>query len=122
MVDANTERHLAVERGGDVPGKRVVAVGGVHVAKGALDFALVVQGIAAGRLDGYWERGIAPWDVTAGAVLVTEAGGTISDFRGNAFVSDNRELVASNGLLHRHLLDVIAQHPDAPVELVRTDP
>ena len=81
--------------------------------------ALNLSYIAAGRLDGYWERGIAPWDVAAGALLVAEAGGTVSDLRGETFQSDNREIVASNGRLHGHLLDVIAQHPDAPVEIVR---
>src|ERR671910_708880 len=40
--------------------------------------------IAAGRLDGYWERGISPWAVAAGAVMVTEAGGTVTDMRGGA--------------------------------------
>src|SRR3712207_7882257 len=47
---------------------------------------------AAGRLDGYWERGISAWDVAAGALLVTEAGGTISGFAGQPFRSDDREL------------------------------
>jgi myo-inositol-1(or 4)-monophosphatase len=73
--------------------------------------------IAAGRLDGYWERGIAPWDVAAGALLVTDSGGAVSDFHGERFQSDKREIVASNGVLHSHLLDVIAQHPEAPLEL-----
>jgi myo-inositol-1(or 4)-monophosphatase len=68
--------------------------------------------IAAGRLDGYWERGIAPWDVAAGALMVMEAGGTVTDFRGDPFRSDDREIVASNGRLHRDLLDVIARHPE----------
>src|SRR5215218_5255517 len=66
--------------------------------------------IAAGRLDGYWERGISPWDVAAGAVIVTEAGGTVSDMRGGQFRSDGREILASNGNLHGKLLDVIAVH------------
>ena len=47
--------------------------------------------IAAGRLDGYWERGISPWDVAAGAVIVTEAGGTVTNMRGGPFHSDDRE-------------------------------
>jgi myo-inositol-1(or 4)-monophosphatase len=66
--------------------------------------------IAAGRLDGYWERGISPWDVAAGAVIVTEAGGTVTNMRGGSFHSDDREVLASNGTLHGHLLDVIAAH------------
>jgi myo-inositol-1(or 4)-monophosphatase len=66
--------------------------------------------IAAGRLDGYWERGISPWDVAAGAVIVTEAGGTVTDMRGGRFRSDDREILASNGGVHSQLLAVIAMH------------
>jgi myo-inositol-1(or 4)-monophosphatase len=66
--------------------------------------------IAAGRLDGYWERGISPWDVAAGAVIVTEAGGKVSDMQGGPFRSDGREILASNRKLHGKLLDVIAAH------------
>lgn len=68
--------------------------------------------IAAGRLDGYWERGIAPWDVAAGSVIVTEAGGTVSDYRGSDFHSDRREIVVSNGLVHDQLLEVLRRHDD----------
>ncbi len=78
--------------------------------------ALNLSYIAAGRLDGYWERGIAPWDVAAGALLVIEAGGTVTDFRGGSFRSDNREILASNTLLHPELLNVIALHPDSSVD------
>src|SRR5215203_7256863 len=70
--------------------------------------------IAAGRLDGYWERGISPWDVAAGAVIVTEAGGAVTDMRGGAFHSDDREILASNGTVHPDLLNVIAAHEVAP--------
>ena len=70
--------------------------------------------IAAGRLDGYWERGISPWDVAAGALIVTEAGGTVTNMRGGPFHSDDREVLASNGTLHHHLLDVIAAHEVSP--------
>ena len=70
--------------------------------------------IAAGRLDGYWEQGISPWDVAAGAVMVTEAGGTVTDMCGGAFRSDDREILASNGALHGDLLEVIAAHAVSP--------
>lgn len=66
--------------------------------------------IAAGRLDGYWERGIAPWDVAAGALIVMEAGGIVTDMSGGPFRSDDRQLVASNGLLHPALLAAMASH------------
>ena len=70
--------------------------------------------IAAGRLDGYWERGISAWDVAAGALIVTEAGGAVTDMRGGAFRSDDREILASNGALHSDLREVIAAHEIAP--------
>ena len=75
--------------------------------------------IAAGRLDGYWERGLSPWDVAAGAVIVTEAGGIVTDMRGGPFRSSNREILASNGGLHSKLLDVIAAH-EVAIESSRT--
>ena len=75
--------------------------------------------IAAGRLDGYWERGLSPWDVAAGAVIVTEAGGIVTDMRGGQFRSSNREILASNGRLHSKLLDVIAAH-EVAIESTRT--
>lgn len=68
--------------------------------------------IAAGRLDGYWERGIAPWDVSAGTLIVTEAGGTVSDFDGGPFRSDRREIVVSNGRLHDQILETLARYED----------
>ena len=71
--------------------------------------------IAAGRLDGYWERGISPWDVAAGALMVLEAGGAVTDMGGGPYHSDDREILASNGTLHGDLLHVIAAHEDASV-------
>ena len=70
--------------------------------------------IAAGRLDGYWEQGISAWDVAAGAVIVTEAGGMVTNMRGGAFRSDEREILASNGSLHTDMLSVVAAHEHAP--------
>jgi myo-inositol-1(or 4)-monophosphatase len=70
--------------------------------------------VAAGRLDGYWERDISPWDVAAGAVMVTEAGGAVTDMRGGVFRSDDREILASNGRLHGELLKVIGAHEVVP--------
>jgi len=74
--------------------------------------------IAAGRLDGYWERGISAWDVAAGAVIVAEAGGTVTDMCGGKFRSDDRQILASNGKLHNELLAVISSH-EVPAEANR---
>jgi myo-inositol-1(or 4)-monophosphatase len=72
---------------------------------------------AAGRLDGYWEHGIQPWDVAAGALMVTEAGGMVSDLRGGDFRADDRQILASNSHLHEQLLKVIARHPPVDTPL-----
>ena len=66
--------------------------------------------VAAGRLDGFWERDLKPWDIAGGALLVTEAGGTITNFRGEMFHSRGRDVVASNGHIHQAMLDVISGH------------
>ena len=68
--------------------------------------------VAAGRLDGYWERGIQPWDVSAGALLVSEAGGQVSNRAGGPFISDERDMVATNGVLHQDLLTMLGDFPD----------
>jgi myo-inositol-1(or 4)-monophosphatase len=65
----------------------------------ALDLAFV----ASGRLDGFWELHLSPWDVAAGAALVRAAGGRVTDQRGGEDWLFGRNLVASNGLLHEAL-------------------
>ena len=57
--------------------------------------------VACGRLDGYWEHAVKPWDVAAGALIVLEAGGSVSGTDGSAFNVESGQLVATNGLLHR---------------------
>jgi len=64
--------------------------------------------VAAGRFDGFWELNLQPWDMAAGALMVREAGGTISDPYGNAYRVDGNDIVASNGHLHAPMLDVLA--------------
>jgi myo-inositol-1(or 4)-monophosphatase len=66
--------------------------------------------VAAGRLDGFWERFLSPWDIAAGALIVEEAGGQVTDFTGGPFAARGREVVASNGLLHDDMLATIADH------------
>jgi myo-inositol-1(or 4)-monophosphatase len=68
--------------------------------------------VAAGRLDGYWERGIQPWDVSAGALLVSEAGGEVTDRAGGPFNAHDRVVVATNGMLHQELIENLAEFPD----------
>jgi len=63
---------------------------------------------ACGRLDGYWELRINPWDVSAGGLMVEEAGGRVTDLRGGVFDWSGRETLASNGLLHRALIEALS--------------
>jgi myo-inositol-1(or 4)-monophosphatase len=56
--------------------------------------------VACGRLDGYWEFQLNPWDTSAGYLLIEEAGGRITHFDGGKFTLDSREILASNGLIH----------------------
>lgn len=72
----------------------------------ALDLAYV----AAGHLDGFWEIGLAPWDIAAGALLVTEAGGLVGDFEGNETYLDSGNIVAGNPKIFAQVLQTIAPH------------
>ncbi|MDQ3467421.1 MAG: inositol monophosphatase [Chloroflexota bacterium] len=65
--------------------------------------------VAAGRFDGYWEWGLQPWDFAAGALIVTEAGGTLTDYTNGPFHLYDDELVASNPLLHPALIAVLRE-------------
>jgi myo-inositol-1(or 4)-monophosphatase len=63
--------------------------------------------VADGTYDGYWEHKLQPWDLAAGALLVTESGGRVTGFDGGAADVTTGELVASNGRVHRELLDAL---------------
>ena len=72
--------------------------------------ALDMAWIAAGRAEGFWEFNLAPWDVAAGRLLVTEAGGTVTDFNGKLWrdLSDyGRRTLATNGLVHKEMLSLL---------------
>lgn len=70
----------------------------------AMDLAM----LASGQLDAYWEFGLNPWDVAAGAVLVEEAGGSVSDMRGGDLDLQLPEILASNGSLHSQMIRQLA--------------
>jgi myo-inositol-1(or 4)-monophosphatase len=70
--------------------------------------ALDVCYVAAGRMDGFWEEGLGPWDIAAAALLVEEAGGRISDLDGRPFRVRTGRLLATNGRLHDQMLTTIA--------------
>lgn len=71
--------------------------------------ALELSYIAAGRLEGLWERSINAWDVMAGIVLVREAGGQVTDYDGqeSQLVHDGKQVLASNGHIHAQMLEVL---------------
>ena len=73
----------------------------------ALDLAYV----ACGRVDGYWERGIAPWDVVAGIILVEEAGGKVTAYDGSPIKIESGRILATNGCLHDSLSQELIKVP-----------
>lgn len=76
---------------------------------------------ATGQLDGYWEMKVKPHDIVAGIVLVREAGGTVTDFDGSDDILDTLLIVASNGLIHREMLDVLKAADDRPSTLKNSE-
>ena len=69
--------------------------------------ALDLSYVAAGRLDGFWEVNLNPWDMAAGVLFVTEAGGTVTDFTGKASSIRKRQVLASNGVIHEAMLGIL---------------
>lgn len=64
--------------------------------------------VAAGRFDGFWEDDLDIWDVAAGLVLIREAGGFVSDYRGQDRMVERRQYLAANGDLHSKLHKLVA--------------
>jgi myo-inositol-1(or 4)-monophosphatase len=79
------------------------ALGVRRPGSAALDLAYV----ACGRYDGFWERGLAPWDVAAGSLIVEEAGGRVTGYQGQPTYLEESEIVATNGALHKKILALI---------------
>jgi myo-inositol-1(or 4)-monophosphatase len=73
----------------------------------AMDLAYV----ACGRLDGYWERGLAPWDMTAGVILLQEAGGTVTAYDQSPLQIDSGRILATNGTIHASLSQALHRVP-----------
>jgi myo-inositol-1(or 4)-monophosphatase len=69
--------------------------------------ALDLASVACGRFDAFWELRLAPWDFTAGMLMIREAGGKITDLVGRDVVPGHSPIVASNGHLHEWLLDCL---------------
>ena len=98
------DRPEELESGLDVLGRLADLARGVRrLGSGAVDMCYV----AARRLDGCYEQGFSAWDVAAGALVVVEAGGRVTDHRGNRLdLLESKGLVASNGLVHAAVVEV----------------
>jgi len=66
--------------------------------------------VAAGRLDGFWEFGLSPWDMAAGSLLITESGGLVGDLEGNSGYMQSGNIVAGNPLVFGQLIQALAPH------------
>ena len=73
-----------------------------RLGSAALDLCLV----ADGRLDGYWERGLGPWDLAAGVLIAREAGARVTGLRGEAYDLDSGDVLAANATIHRQMAAV----------------
>ncbi len=80
--------------------------------------AYALASVAAGRLDAYWEQSANPWDIAAGALIVEEAGGRVTDGRGLPLDLNQPTVLASNGHIHRRLVAALA--PPSPARSWRT--
>jgi myo-inositol-1(or 4)-monophosphatase len=100
-------------------GAMLAHVNGIRRAGAA---AIDLAWVAAGRFDAHWEYLLEPWDIAAGTVLVREAGGTVTNEAGDDLVPEDGVVLASNGLLHEPLLDILrsAMPPHIPVSTPRS--
>ena len=80
-----------------------------HGVRRAGSAALDLAYVASGRLEAFWEFNLNPWDTAAGILLVEEAGGKVTDFAGNPFKLDSREVLASNGLIQGELVELFKE-------------
>lgn len=79
------------------------SIGVRRTGSAALDLCYV----ASGRLDGFWEMNLSPWDTAAGYLIVREAGGKVTDFSGGMFSIYSREILASNSKIHEEMVDIL---------------
>jgi myo-inositol-1(or 4)-monophosphatase len=69
--------------------------------------------VAAGRIDGFWESDLKPWDIAGGALIVAEAGGRVTNTAGEPFSSRSGNVLASNGLIHEAMAGVVRDFASA---------
>lgn len=74
-----------------------------RLGSAAIDLCYVADGI----FEGFWEPKLSPWDITAGKLLVEEAGGKVTDYKGNPMPVTSKEILATNGLVHDEMVEVL---------------
>jgi myo-inositol-1(or 4)-monophosphatase len=80
-----------------------------HGVRRAGSAGLDLAYVACGRLDGFWEFNLNPWDTSAGVLLVEEAGGTVTHFDGGKFTLDSREVLATNGVIQGEMVHLFTE-------------
>jgi myo-inositol-1(or 4)-monophosphatase len=85
-----------------------------HGVRRAGSAALDLCSVASGRFDGFWEFGLKSWDTAAGMLIVQEAGGKISNFAGEPYHPGDKEILASNGLIHEEMRTIAEEIASAP--------
>jgi myo-inositol-1(or 4)-monophosphatase len=78
-----------------------------HAVRRCGSAALDLCYVAAGRFDGFWEMKLGPWDLAAGSLIVQEAGGRVTDFKGRPLGLDGRQVLASNSRIHREMMKIL---------------
>ena len=80
-----------------------------HGVRRAGSAGLDLAYVACGRLDGFWEFNLNPWDTSAGVLMVVEAGGSVTHFDGGKFTLDSREVLATNGLIKDEMVHLFTE-------------
>ena len=98
---ADPDNNNSLELGRMLPGTQDVR----RTGSAALDLSYV----SCGRFDGYWERGLKPWDTAAGSLIVEEAGGRVTGYGGGEYRPEFPEIVASNGHIHDAMIRILSK-------------
>jgi len=77
-----------------------------RLGSAAIDLCYVARGV----FDGFWEVFLNPWDFCAGNLIVEEAGGIVTDFRGDALKTNSKQICASNGKIHKDMIEILLQN------------